>query len=86
MATAVVMKASHRATRVTAAPAPGLTSLPYEIRDNICFLQLQASSLYWEMQVFKVLEILLTACRTVLECLEPSRVLSRKAGKQPNRG
>ena len=33
MAAAVVIRASHRATRVTAALAAVLTSLPREIRD-----------------------------------------------------
>ena len=35
MATAAVMRASHRAARVTAALAVVLTSLPGEIRDTI---------------------------------------------------
>jgi len=34
MAAAAVMRASHRATRVTAAPAAARTSLPREIRDR----------------------------------------------------
>jgi len=34
VAAAAVMRASHRATRVTAAPAAALMSLPCEIRDN----------------------------------------------------
>jgi len=33
VAAAAVMRASHRAAMVTAAPAAGLTSLPHEIRD-----------------------------------------------------
>jgi len=38
VAATVVMRASHRAARVTAAPAAALTSLRHEIRDNIkCF-------------------------------------------------
>jgi len=34
VAAAAVMRASRRATRVTAAPAAALTSLPREIRDT----------------------------------------------------
>ena len=34
MAAAALMRASHRAARVTAAPAAALTSLPREIRDT----------------------------------------------------
>jgi len=35
VAAAAVMRASHRATRVTVAPAAALTSLPREIRDTV---------------------------------------------------
>ena len=35
MAAAAVTRASHRATRVMAAPAVALTSLPHEIRDSM---------------------------------------------------
>jgi len=34
LAAAAVMRASHRTTRVTVAPAAALTSLPREIHDN----------------------------------------------------
>jgi len=35
VATAAVMRASHRAARVTAAPAAALRSLSREVRDNV---------------------------------------------------
>jgi len=40
VATAAVMRASHRAARVTAAPAAALRSLSCEVRDSVvgCFL------------------------------------------------
>ena len=42
MAAAAVMRASHRATRVTAAPAAALTSLPRKIRDSMSPVQTEA--------------------------------------------
>jgi len=42
VATAAVMRASHRVARVTAAPAVALTSLPREIRDRTSPVQTKA--------------------------------------------
>jgi len=42
VAAAAVMRASHRVTRVAAAPAAMLTSLPREIRDSTSSVQTEA--------------------------------------------
>ena len=50
MAAAAVMRASRRATRVTAAPAAALMSLPREIRDSvlgICGDRLEHFTIKW---------------------------------------
>jgi len=53
VAAAAVMRASYRATRVAAAPAAALTSLPREIRDTQC---------WWYLHPRQTREHLLKGC------------------------